>query len=174
MELTPCNYGKRALAYIIDVLFVIVPAAGGAFISVVLLFSDDLRSVGVILAVASLLWLFCAGIWNEIIRQGKTGQTIGKSQQQIRLTSVKTGLTPGIGIVFVRVLVAYVFNFVTGGLFLIADLLFPAFDKRKQRIMDKICSTMVVDVNGVASPAVSSNAINWSAPSNQSASDPLH
>jgi len=174
MELTPCNYGKRALAYIIDVLFVIVPAIGGAIIAIVLLFSDALRSFGVILGVLSVLWILGAGIWNQIIRQGKTGQTVGKSRQQIQLVSAKTGSTPGVGIVFIRVFVAYVFNALTGGLFMIVDLLFPAFDKKKQRIMDKICSTLVVDIKHSESLAAPTTGVSWSAPTKQASSDPLN
>jgi uncharacterized RDD family membrane protein YckC len=174
MELTPCNYGKRALAYIIDVLFVIVPAIGGAIIAIVLLFSDALRSFGVLLAVLSLLWILGAGIWNQIIRQGKTGQTVGKSRQQIQLVSAKTGSTPGVGIVFIRVFVAYVFNALTGGLFMIVDLLFPAFDKKKQRIMDKICGTLVVDINQSAPSTVATTGVSWAAPTHQASSDPLN
>jgi uncharacterized RDD family membrane protein YckC len=174
MQLVPCDYGKRALAYIIDVLFMLIPSFIGVFVGFALLFSDTVRSLGVITVVAGLLWLLGAGIWNEIIRQGKTGQTVGKSRQKIQLVNIKTGATPGIGIVFVRVIVAYLFNAITGGLFMIVDLLFPAFDKRKQRIVDKICSTMVVDTVQTTSTAISSSGTSWSAPTSGTLGDPLN
>lgn len=173
MQLTPCNYGKRALAYIIDVLFILVPCFIAFIVSITLLFEGSLRPIGFLLALASLVWLLGAGIWNQIIRQGKTGQTVGKSHQQIQLISIKTGLVPGVGIVFIRVIVGYVFNALTFGIFGIVDLLFPAFDKQKQRIVDKICSTMVIDAEKTSLTPASTTGTNWTAPTKQTLNDPL-
>jgi hypothetical protein len=46
-----------------------------------------------------------------------------------------------------------VFNVLTGGLFLIVDLLAPAFNGRNQRLLDMLLNTLVVDTRRIpASP----------------------
>lgn len=173
-EMSPCNYGRRVIAYLLDILFVWAPMVASVPVGIVLLFRSPTRLLGILLLVAGPLWFIGSLIWNEIIRQGRTGQTIGKSQQNIKLVNEKTGQAPGIRTVFVRVLVAYIFNALTGGIFLIVDLLFPAFDSRKQRIMDKICSTLVIDTFSSPNVFTTGPGSNCSAPSDATAPDPLN
>jgi len=171
--MSPCNYGKRAIAYLIDLLCLWAPSAISLIVGLAMLFSETIRPLGVLLIVATPIWFVGFAIWNDIIRQGRTGQTIGKTKQNIKLVDERTGDAPGIGIVLVRVLVAYVFNALTGGLFLLVDLLFPAFDSRKQRVMDKICSTLVIDVYTAPASEPIGQATKWSAPSAPLSSNPL-
>ncbi len=149
-QLRPANYGKRALAYIIDVLYVLVPATAGVILAVVLLFPGETRGVGVLLVVVSAGWLLLAGIWNDVVRQGTTGSTWGKRRQSLALVNASTGETIGIGLALVRILAFWFFNMLTGGIFLIVDLLTPAFSKRNQRLVDMLLSTLVVDTGPVA------------------------
>lgn len=149
-QLRPANYGKRALAYIIDVLYVLVPATAGVILAVVMLFPGETRAVGVFLVVVSAGWLLLAGIWNDVVRQGTTGSTWGKSRQSLALVNASTGETIGIGLALVRILAFWLFNMLTGGIFLIVDLLTPAFSKRNQRLVDMLLSTLVVDTGPVS------------------------
>ena len=80
-------------------------------------------------------------LWNSVIRQGNTGQTIGKSKQNIKLVSDKTGGPVGIGPAIIR--------YFLGGLLTsicYLDVLWPLFDEQKKRITDKILDFSVVDV----------------------------
>ena len=159
------NYGKRAIAYILDFLFVVLPAAVAGFVGIGLVFPGSTRGVGVVLLIAAFLWLFLAGIYNEVFRQGRDGQTIGKRQQGVMLIREDTGQALGLGFAFLRVLIIWFFYFLTAGLYLIADLLAPAFTAKKQRLTDKLLSTVVIDVGtniGVASSQQSANS--WSPP----------
>ena len=67
---------------------------------------------------------------------------------------VDTGRPIGVGLALVRVLAGWLFNSITGGIFLIVDLLFPAFDKRRQRVIDKMLNTVVIDVSTSPTPPV--------------------
>ena len=82
------------------------------------------------------------------MRQGTTGSTFGKSRQALALVKASTGESVGIGLAAVRILTVWFFNIFTGGLFLIADLLTPAFSKRNQRLVDMLLNTLVVDTSG--------------------------
>ena len=174
MNLTPCNYAKRAIAYIVDFLFVVVPFFVCLIVSLIMITEKAVRPLSFVLVIASFIWLIGAGIWNNVFRQSKTGQTFGKSRQNIQLVNAKTGLTPGIGIIFIRFIVSYPLNALTFGLFTLVDFLFPAFDKQKQRVVDKICSTMVIDVNQTNPSNLFSTGTSWSAPTKQLPNDPLN
>jgi uncharacterized RDD family membrane protein YckC len=63
-----------------------------------------------------------------------------------------------VGLAVIRVLAGWLFNSITGGLFLIVDLLFPAFDKRRQRVIDKMLNTVVIDATSPAATPASSSA----------------
>jgi len=108
--------------------------------------------------VVSAGWLLLAGIWNDVVRQGTTGSTWGKGRQSLALVNASTGETIGIGLALIRILAFWFFNVLTGGLFLIADLLMPAFSKRNQRLVDMLLSTLVVDTGPVSGPADSFQA----------------
>ena len=146
------NYGSRAAAYLIDVLILWGVAIAGGISGFAMLFSDVSRAIGIILPVASIIWVPAGAIWNYIIRQGSSGQTLGKSRMGIRLVRVDTGRPIGAGFALIRVLAGWLFNTLTGGIFLIVDLLFPAFDKRRQRVIDKMLNTVVVDASTPAAP----------------------
>ena len=80
-------------------------------------------------------------LWNSIVRQGQTGQTIGKSRQKIKLISDKTGGPVGVGSAFLRYLIGGVLTSIC-----YLDVLWPLFDEQKKRITDKILDFSVVDV----------------------------
>jgi uncharacterized RDD family membrane protein YckC len=77
-------------------------------------------------------------IWNQCIRQGRTGATIGKSLLAIR--TVHADMQPiGAGLAFLR----YLLNIVNG-LPCYLGYLWPIWDAKKQTFADKIMSTYVI------------------------------
>ena len=90
-------------------------------------------------------------IFNAVIRQGKSGQTIGKSRMRIRLIKEDSGAPLGIGYALLRGLASYVLNSITGGIFWIIDVLFPIFDSKNQRVIDKMLQTVVISEDQSAS-----------------------
>ena len=141
----PCNYGKRALAYIIDVLFLIVPGIALALIGTPLLFADSSRGAGFAFLFIAAIWWMLADFANHVIKQGVSGQTIGKRSLKIKLIRIDTGKPLGVGLAFVRWLIIVVFSVMTGGLYILVDLIAPAFTEKNQRITDKMLSSVVVD-----------------------------
>ena len=75
---------------------------------------------------------------------GETGQTIGKKKMSIKLVSLKTGAPIGIGFAIIRWLSWPVFNAFTFGLFSLVDMFFPLFDKKNQRVVDKMLTSVVI------------------------------
>ena len=63
---------------------------------------------------------------------------------RIRLIKEETGAPIGVGYAFLRGLASYALNSITGGIFWIVDVLFPAFDSKKQRVIDKMMQTVVI------------------------------
>jgi uncharacterized RDD family membrane protein YckC len=77
--------------------------------------------------------------WNVIVRQGLTGQSIGKQVLGIRVIALDTGQPLGVG----RNLLRYVSHFADSLLCYIGYLL-PLWDERRQTIADKIVNSAVV------------------------------
>ncbi len=146
------SYGKRVGGFLIDLLYVWVPPFVIGFVGFALLFSDMARPVGIVLLVVALFWLPVTTIWNYIIRQGKTGQTFGKARVGTKLINEETGQPIGAGYAFLRWFLAALLGTVTGSIFTIVDLIFPAFDDKKQRVLDKMLKTVVVDSSNTSKP----------------------
>lgn len=138
----PAEWGTRFVAWLIDTGIYL-----GIYIGVLILtaIADAISdSLGTIVSLFGFLGLFGFQIWNLIIRQGQMGQTLGKTQQKIRLVSDATGQPVGIGMAFVRWLVAGLIALFTCGIGGILDYLWPLWDPEKKRITDKILKFSVV------------------------------
>ncbi len=144
------DYGKRVLAYLIDaaigfvpilvayiLFFVFIAAAAGSD-------NDGVAAFGLIFIGLAILWALGFGIWNYIIRQGSTGQTIGKSKMAIRLVRNADRQPIGAGMAIVRWLLPGVIGNVTCGIFTLLDLLWPLWDDNNQRLTDKWFNWSVV------------------------------
>lgn len=143
-SMTPASYGKRVAAYIIDWLVAVVPSIVFLVVGIIFLFSEDLVGIGVIFTlIGALAWLVI-GLWNKVFREGKTGQSVGKSQMNIALVDADTGNPLGAGRCFLREFVAGLINSFTFSIFAILDFLWPLWDSKKQRLMDKIITSQVV------------------------------
>ena len=150
------SYGRRAGAFIIDSLLVWVPPFIIGGIGIAFLFSEMARPVGIVLMVIALFWIPVTVIWNYVIKQGRTGQTFGKARVGIKLVKEETGQPIGGGYSFLRWFLAQHLAVAKDWpvLVTIIDLIFPAFDDKIQRVLDKMLGTVVVDVKAKQSFAV--------------------
>jgi uncharacterized RDD family membrane protein YckC len=147
------TYGRRVAGYLLDLLIVwLAPLILGA-IGLGLLFSDAARALGIVIIVVALLWVPVVGITNQVIRQGRSGQTFGKARVGTYLLRERTGTPIGVGYALLRAFLGWLLGSVTGGIFTIVDLLFPAFNDKRQRVVDKMLQTVVVSRSPAASPA---------------------
>lgn len=137
----PATYGSRAIAVLIDsaiafgILIVgMILGAGVAGVS---------EALGSLIVLAATLASVAFFIWNYVIRQGSTGQTLGKRQQSIELVADRTGRPAGPAMALVRWLVATVLGF-TCGIATVLDYLWPLWDDDNKRLTDKILNLNVV------------------------------
>jgi uncharacterized RDD family membrane protein YckC len=80
-------------------------------------------------------------IWNRVIRQGNTGQSVGKSVLNIKLVAADTNQPVGAGKSLLRDILRYIFD---SACFL--NSLWPLWDDKNQTWHDKVMSTYVVKV----------------------------
>ena len=145
------SWGQRVGAYLIDELIAMIPMAIAypiAFataVSSVSNYGENSVSGMATFGGIGLLALFIGygatlgiQIWNRWIKQGTTGQSIGKKVLGIRLISQQTGQPVGAGIAFVRDLAHICDSFFCIG------YLFPLWDPMRQTFADKIMTTVVV------------------------------
>ena len=90
-SLIPADYSKRAVAYVIDVLFVVVPPLVAFLLAIFLVIAGVPLPLWTLILVLAVGWWFVAGLWNDIVRQGTTGSTFGKARQSLALVKVGTG-----------------------------------------------------------------------------------
>ena len=125
---------QRVGAALIDVLVTSVPA----IVANVLIATGNVNPL-----VTSLLGLVSLGlsIWNYLIRQGTTGQTVGKQVLGVKLVREADGQPIGVGSCFLRAICH-----ILDALPLYVGYLWPLWDKKRQTFADKIMSTLVVRV----------------------------
>lgn len=148
------SWGKRVLAYIIDgllfipgwILYGIGFAVGESGMHTTTdaygntMTTGSFKSGGVILILIGLLVIAVIGIWNILIRQGKTGQSVGKSTMHIRIVSEQTGQPLSMGMNFVRQ-IAHIVDSIPCDI----GYLWPLWDSKRQTFADKIMNTIVID-----------------------------
>jgi uncharacterized RDD family membrane protein YckC len=146
---TPDGYGapapyaewiKRVGGYLVDVA-VLVPAYAVALIGVAIASADNdaVSIVGTLIAIAGYLAAIGVAIWNMIVRQGRTGWSIGKQVIGIRLIGERTGQPIGPALTFVRALCHVLDSLCYIG------YLWPLWDAKRQTFADKIMSTVVIE-----------------------------
>lgn len=153
MTLAKASYGRRILAWLVDMLCMAALAGVTVGLGLASVLSDSVRPLGVVLLIISPFVVIGFSLWNAVFRQGRTGQSIGKSLMGTKLVSTETGSPVGAGSAFVRGLVAWALNAVTAGLFSLVDLLFPAFDKNGQRVVDKMLKMQVTPESSPYAPS---------------------
>ena len=162
----PCDYSRRATAYLIDVGLTFVPPIVVGSLGFVLALANLMRVLGILLLVVSGLYLMAFPIVN-FLRQAITGSTLGKSKKKIKLVVDANGAPIGLLYALLRSGIFWFLNLISGGLFLIVDYVFPAFSPKRQRLIDKLIGTVVVNVQPPSSISESHS------PSNVARSHPL-
>lgn len=140
------DWAPRAGAYLIDGLVSGVPILIGYGIFIADVASransypdDGPRPYAVIIVLLSLLVSIGIGLWNRVFRQGRTGQSVGKSALHLRLVDSRTAQPVGAGKAFLREFLSGLFN---NACFL--NLLWPLWDDQKQTWHDKVANTYVI------------------------------
>lgn len=141
------DWVQRAAAFLIDGLLTSVPlwlGYGFAFATAshglgpLGESTTDLTPAGVLVANLALVAALGVWIWNRIVRQGRTGQSVGKRLFRLRLVDEGDLGSPGVWTTFGRE-VAHVFD----GFFYIGYL-WPLWDAKHQTFADKIGRTLVL------------------------------
>jgi len=143
------DWGPRVGAHLIDALISSVPVLIGYGVFVADLISrvdnpypdNAPRAYSIIIFLVGLAVSIGLGLWNRVFRQGRTGQSVGKSALHIRLVDANTYQPVGAGKAFLRELLSGIFN---GACFV--NLLWPLWDEHKQTWHDKVMSTYVIKV----------------------------
>jgi uncharacterized RDD family membrane protein YckC len=143
------DWGSRVGAYLIDSLIDGTPFAIGYGVFIVDLISrsdnpypdDAPGSFSIVIALVGLLATIGLSLWNRVFRQGRTGQSVGKSALGIKLVDSVTYQPIGAGKSFLRDLLSAIFN---NACFL--NLLWPLWDDQLQTWHDKVLATYVVKI----------------------------
>lgn len=104
--------------------------------------SSELSDLWAIVALSALLLMAVYFFWNFCYRQGKTGQSIGKSVLKFKVISEKTWQPIGFWRSFLRQIAHYVDQLIC-----YIGYLFPLWDDKRQTIADKIMSTVCVPLD---------------------------
>ncbi|WP_052030742.1 RDD family protein [Rhodococcus triatomae] len=100
---------------------------------------DGVSGTGIAIMVGGILLALALVVWNNVFRQGRTGQTIAKSWLDIAVVREVDGQPLGAGMAFVRWLLLVVL----GDLCLL-NFLWPLWDPRSRCWHDMLVSTVVV------------------------------
>lgn len=132
---------KRVGAYLVDVA-VLIPGYVVMLLATPMMSSDSgaLAAIGFVVYFVGLAAVLGLAIWNLLLRQGRTGWSVGKQVLGIRLIGEKTGEPIGPGLTFVRALCH-----ILDSLPCYLGYLWPLWDAKKQTFADKIMGTVVVE-----------------------------
>jgi uncharacterized RDD family membrane protein YckC len=128
------HWGWRVLSAIIDT---IVQGAPGWILLGIAAANNDNQGLRAIAGLANLAML----AWNTCIRQGRTGQSVGKSAASTRLLRERDGQPLGGWVCFGRSLLH-----ILDVLPCFLGLLWPLWDDKKQTFADKIVGSVVIKV----------------------------
>ena len=123
------NWGQRFLGTLVDGLIYAVPY--------VLFLVGSSKGNSALTAVGGIV-VFGLFVW-QLVREGRTGQTVGKQALGIRLVRESTGQPLGIGMAFLRRLAHFVDSIAC-----YLGWLWPAWDAKRQTFADKICGSIVI------------------------------
>jgi uncharacterized RDD family membrane protein YckC len=100
---------------------------------------DDPQAYAIIIFLVGVLASIGLTLWNRVFRQGRTGQSVGKSALHIRLIDAGNWQPIGAGRAFLRDFLSGIFN---NACFL--NVLWPLWDEQHQTWHDKVMNTYVV------------------------------
>ncbi len=132
-------WGTRFAAYLIDALIAV--GAGLIFIIIgAILLGSDASAVGLLIMLVGYAVILGVTIWNNVMKQGTTGQSIGKGMMNIKVVGTNTGQPIGTGSGFVRWLMH---AFIDGAICYLG-FLWPLWDDKKQTWGDKVVDSVVL------------------------------
>jgi len=154
-RVTYASWGRRVLGYLVDTFLGVVASvplilgyvaliddldyATDAFGNRTISDTSQVSATTVALLVIGGVIALIFTIYNVVIRQGRTGYSLGKTVVGIRLVKEGTGQPMGAALCFVRQLAHYV-----DGLICYLGWLWPLWDAKNQTIADKIMGTVVI------------------------------
>jgi uncharacterized RDD family membrane protein YckC len=137
----------RVLAFLLDTAVLVIPLVVGQVV-VVLAGGDFLsgRAGGVSGVALAVYWMgalatLALALWDVVVRQGRTGQTLGKSWLRVRVVRGDDGSLLGAPMTAMRA-VAHIVDAIP----LFLGFLWPLWDRRGQTFADKIVGTVVINV----------------------------
>jgi uncharacterized RDD family membrane protein YckC len=86
-------------------------------------------------------------VWNFCYRQGRTGQSIGKSAMKFKVVSEKTWQPIGFWMSLIRQIAHYVDQFLC-----YIGYLWPLWDRKRQTLADKIVGTVCIPLTAAPPP----------------------
>jgi uncharacterized RDD family membrane protein YckC len=131
------SWGQRVAAYLVDSLIACAIVGVGIIIGAVL--GTQSEALGVFMTIITVLAAVGFVVWN-LVRQGQTGQTLGKGMLAIRLVRLDGQTSPGVGLSIGRHLLHMFIDGALCGL----GYLWPLWDEKRQTFADKIVDTVVV------------------------------
>lgn len=130
----------RVGASVIDSLVHLPPAVIGVIVAVAVNGDNaELTPAAATAMVLGILLSIVVGIWNRIIKQGRSGQSVGKQLTGLKIVSAQTGQTIGVGRTLGREICAYIFNNLC-----FLNLLWPLWDAKQQTWHDKVVADLVI------------------------------
>ncbi|SMD25364.1 RDD family protein [Lentzea albidocapillata] len=140
------EWGSRFVGYLIDIAAPTVVTLILYYVVVGIAVASDAPGLALL---AIPIWLANFGfiIWNTVIKQGQTGQSIGKKVAKIKLVGEETMQPLGGGTTFVRQLCH-----VVDALPCYAGFFAPLWEPKKQTWADKIMKSIVINAPETASP----------------------
>jgi uncharacterized RDD family membrane protein YckC len=127
---------SRVGATLLDAIIVFVPLVVLAIIGAAIG-----HGVGAAILILAYIGAFVFSLWNQVFRQGTTGQTLGKQVVGIKLIREQDGQPVGAGMAFVRSIAHFLDSIPC-----YVGFLWPLWDAKNQTFADKVCSTVVVRV----------------------------
>ncbi|MET9228210.1 RDD family protein [Lentzea sp. NPDC003310] len=140
------EWGSRFVGYLIDVAAPSVVTVILYYVIIGIAIGSDAPGL-TLLVIPVLLANFGFIIWNTVIKQGQTGQSIGKKVAKIKLVGEETMQPLGGGTTFVRQLCH-----VVDALPCYAGFFAPLWEPKKQTWADKIMKSVVINAPETASP----------------------
>ncbi|CAN5142731.1 hypothetical protein BH09ACT10_BH09ACT10_02530 [soil metagenome] len=101
--------------------------------------TGGVSALGIVIMILSGFLYLGVSIWNSGVRQGKTGQSLGKKIVGIKVVKVADGQVLGTGTGILRMIM----NYILGNLCFI-NYLWPLWDDKKQTWHDKIVGSVVL------------------------------
>ncbi|OLT03860.1 hypothetical protein BJF90_04310 [Pseudonocardia sp. CNS-004] len=132
------TYGQRVGGFLIDIG---IPGGLLAVVLIAALASRDDAVIRVVFPGAAVVGLAYL-VWNSGYRQGRSGQSLGKTVLGTRLVGEASGEPVGFGRAIGRQ-IAHLLD----GMPLGIGYLWPLWDERRQTFADKVCSTLVVQAD---------------------------